>query len=353
MKNAPEYSDPSRKKIVGELLRNADKLLKGGEYDEALTEVEKSLELEPGNFYAQAYKERITALREKHSKPGDRPAMPPPATADAGAGPAGDESMPAPAEELTEATGARIEEISAVGPPEEIEPPVRDISVLKEQLGRELATHEDETSRQAEEMARLALENELRQREEADRLRAAEQQATQEALAGATAEALADVVKRSTDDFARLLAAGDLDGAFRSLSAVGIVDPGNAELADMTARLDAATLAAAPPAVAEVRATPREIELQWYARLLRSAWGEGTPNRAQAEAVSEAKKRFKVTLEEEKALVAEAKKAIVVEALREAYREGEADVESREHLEILARQLSVGDLEALRASITG
>jgi NAD(P)-dependent dehydrogenase (short-subunit alcohol dehydrogenase family) len=47
---------------VGEYLRNADRLLKSGEYESTLTEVEKSLELEPGNFYAQAYKDRINAL---------------------------------------------------------------------------------------------------------------------------------------------------------------------------------------------------------------------------------------------------------------------------------------------------
>jgi len=63
-----EYPDASRKKLVGELLKNTDKLLKIGDYEQALSEVEKSLELEPGNFYAQAYKERITALREKYGE---------------------------------------------------------------------------------------------------------------------------------------------------------------------------------------------------------------------------------------------------------------------------------------------
>jgi hypothetical protein len=357
MKRGPEYSDSSRKKLVGELLRNADKLLKSGEYNEALAEVEKSLELEPGNFYAQAYKERISALREKHMKPGNRPAMPP-TTPGTGTGLAADQvkpgqpAPPSPPGELTEATGAHIEELSGDEPQKGDEPAGRDIAVLKEQLNRERASHEDETARQAEELAKEALQNELRQREEADRLRAAEQQATQEALAGAAAEALAEVVRRSADDFTRFLAAGDLDAAFRSLTVIGIVDPGNAELGAMTARVDAAALAATPSVAAEVRTTPREIPLQWYAKLVRAAWSEGTPNGAQSAAVAEARKKFKVTPDEEKTLVTGTKKEIVLEALKEAYREGGPDVETREYLESLARQLSVGDLEALWASVS-
>src|SRR6185436_4316085 len=112
--------------------------------------------------------------------------------------------------------------VPEAAPTAEEEPAGRDIEGLKEQLGRELASHEDEASRQAEEMARMALENELRQGEEADRLRAAEQQATQEALAGVAAGALGEVVKRSADDFARLLASGDPEGAFKALATIGI-----------------------------------------------------------------------------------------------------------------------------------
>jgi hypothetical protein len=220
-------------------------------------------------------------------------------------------------------------------------------------MERERATHEDETHRRAEEMARVALEDELRHGEEADQLRAAEQQATAEALAGAAAEALSEVVNREAESFSRLLDAGDLDGAFRSLAAIGIVDPGNPRLGELTARLDAATLTAMSSAPPEARMSPREITLQWYGKLLRSAWSEGRPNRAQSDAVLEAKQRFKVTSEEEKELLAGIRKEIVVEAVKEAYREGEADPETKGFLETLARELSVGDLDALRASVTG
>lgn len=353
MKRGPEIPDSQRKKLVGELLRNADRLLKGGEYAQALTEVEKSLELEPGNFYAQAYRERITALREKHGAAGDRPAA-----SEQAAGPkaglaAEPSPPPAPMTELTEATGARIEEVTGPETEDGEEPAGRDIAGLKEQLDRERASNDDEASRQAEAMARESLENELRQREAADRLRAAEQQATAEALAGAAAGALSEFTDRAAESFGRLLGAGDLDGAFRQIAAIGIVDPRDARLGDMSDRLDAAALAAMPPAAGDARTTPREIPLQWYGKLLRSAWSEGTPNRVQSEAVAEAKKRFAVTADEEMALLGAIRREIVTEALKAAYSGGEPDPETKGFLETLARELAVGDLDALRASVSG
>jgi hypothetical protein len=355
MKRGPEISDSQRKKLVGELLRNADKLLKGGDYEQALTEVEKSLELEPGNFYAQAYRERITALRDRHAPAGSRPAAVPAGQstgATSGLAAPAPPPPPAPMTELTEATGARIEEVTGTGEEEE-EPAGRDIAGLKEQLDRERASHHDEAARQAEAMARESLENELRQRETADRLRAAEQQATADALAGVAAEAIPEFTSRAAGTFDRLLRAGDLNGAFREVAAIGIVDPDNSRLAEMTARLDAATLAAMQPAGGDARTTPREIPLQWYGNLLRSAWSEGTPNRVQAEAVAEAKKRFGVTADEEQALLGAIRKEIVTEALKAAYSGGEPDPETKGFLETLARELAVGDIDALRATVSG
>ena len=321
MKRAPEMSDSARKKLVGEHLRNADKLLKTGDYDEALAEVEEGLTLEPGNFYAQAYKERIGALREKHGKPGGpsraTPAAPAPKSG-LGSVPSPPPSAPArPAAadpgELSEDSGARIEELDQHETDELPEPAAIDdaaietgraVADLREQLDRKRATQEDETRRQTEELARQALERELRERDEAGRLRAAELEATTAALTAAPAEALARVVGKAAEAFEWRLGTGDLDGAFRELASIGIVEPGHHQLPGMTERLEAATLASIAPALGGPGSAPRDIPLQWYGRLLRAAWGEGKPNTAQAETLRAARLRFAVTPEEERELLA-------------------------------------------------
>ena len=62
--------DNMRKKQASEFLKNADKLLKEGYFADALKEVEKTLAIDPKNFYARAYKERITAAQAAGRLPG-------------------------------------------------------------------------------------------------------------------------------------------------------------------------------------------------------------------------------------------------------------------------------------------
>ncbi|MBA4312413.1 MAG: hypothetical protein C0417_07265 [Chlorobiaceae bacterium] len=51
--------ESAKKRQASDLLKNADKLLKSEDYRGALQEIDKALELDPGNFYARAYKDRI------------------------------------------------------------------------------------------------------------------------------------------------------------------------------------------------------------------------------------------------------------------------------------------------------
>jgi hypothetical protein len=366
MKKGPEHPDAVRKKLVGEYLRNADRLLKNGDYDQALTEVEKSLELEPGNFYAQAYKERINGLRERHSRTAGgiippaagtivtKPAPPP---APKPAAPEPEEIKPVsalPGE--TEPPGPGPDEISAgpvAGTGEAPPAGGKDIGEMRQQIERDRATNEDEADRRAEEFARKGLEEELRQREERDRLKTAGQQALADALSGVHDEAVADLVARSKDAFANLLQGGDTEGAFRELSRIAIVDPGHAGLDDLSRRLADATAASAasgPPT--ETKTAPKEIMLQWFGKLLRSAWSEGTPNRTQNEILAAAKTRFNIGDAEQKTLLPGIQREIMTEAMREAYREGDPDPETKSFLERLAKELSVTDPDALRAPLT-
>ncbi|MBW7888779.1 MAG: hypothetical protein H3C35_10550 [Bacteroidetes bacterium] len=51
----------SQKRMIGEYLKSADRLIKSSEFQKALEEVGKALALEPNNMYAMAYKDRINA----------------------------------------------------------------------------------------------------------------------------------------------------------------------------------------------------------------------------------------------------------------------------------------------------
>ncbi len=342
MKKGSDHPDSTRKKLVGDLLRNADKLLKEGDYERAFGEVEKSLELEPGNFYAQAYRDRISALREKHGRPATahQAAAPGPVQTRPPAGNAGDAEAPTPPG-LTEITGAHIEEIPA-GEPDAEEG--RDLEALKDQIARDRASHEDATTRQAEEFARQALEDELRRRGETDRLKAAEQAAVAAAMAEAREEAVDRIIAGAADTFRTALSGGDTEGAFRQLETIRIVSPTYAGLGEMTRLLEAATVSALDAAGGEAGGPPRESALEWYGKLLRSAWGEGKPNEAQAGLLAAARARFAVTPEEEKRMLSPIQREIMTLAMRDAYKDGEPDVEAKSFLEMLATDLSAQDI---------
>ncbi|MBP6672207.1 MAG: hypothetical protein KA247_03620 [Bacteroidetes bacterium] len=59
----------SQKKMIGELLKAADRHIKTAEWNKALDEVGKALAIEPNNMYAMAYKDRINvSLAEEKKK---------------------------------------------------------------------------------------------------------------------------------------------------------------------------------------------------------------------------------------------------------------------------------------------
>lgn len=57
-----------KRTAAGEHLKAADRYLKAGEFDKAKEEVEKCLAMDPGNFYAIAFKDRITSAIEEQAK---------------------------------------------------------------------------------------------------------------------------------------------------------------------------------------------------------------------------------------------------------------------------------------------
>lgn len=62
----------SQKKMIGELLKAADRYIKSAEWTKALEEVGKALAIEPNNMYAMAYKDRINvSIAEEKKKAED------------------------------------------------------------------------------------------------------------------------------------------------------------------------------------------------------------------------------------------------------------------------------------------
>lgn len=58
----------SQKKMIGELLKAADRYIKSSEWSKALDEVAKALAIEPNNMYAMAYKDRINVSIAEEKK---------------------------------------------------------------------------------------------------------------------------------------------------------------------------------------------------------------------------------------------------------------------------------------------
>ena len=62
------HDKDSQKKQIGELLKNADRLIKNSDWFKALDEVNKALGIEPNNMYALAYKDRINVSIAEEKK---------------------------------------------------------------------------------------------------------------------------------------------------------------------------------------------------------------------------------------------------------------------------------------------
>jgi hypothetical protein len=58
----------SQKKMIGELLKAADRYIKSADWQKALDEVGKALAIEPNNMYAMAYKDRINVSLSDEKK---------------------------------------------------------------------------------------------------------------------------------------------------------------------------------------------------------------------------------------------------------------------------------------------
>ncbi len=56
------------KKVVGDILRKVDQLIKAGAIDESIREIIRAKEIDPKHGYIRAYEERLAHLKEEHEK---------------------------------------------------------------------------------------------------------------------------------------------------------------------------------------------------------------------------------------------------------------------------------------------
>jgi hypothetical protein len=163
--------DIAQKHEAAEHLRSADRHLKSGMYDEALKEVELSLQLDPGNFYARAFRERIIAIQKDGTEtPGPSPTMQPSNGERAGAA----------------VTSSTTQKVESVDPPKASEQPAEakpsQEEARKKFLEEQHKSAEDakkraveERRRIEEELRRRALEFEVRHKHEQEERRGAEE----------------------------------------------------------------------------------------------------------------------------------------------------------------------------------
>ncbi|GEM_PF-2854717 len=155
--------DNARKRQASELLKNADRLLKEGRYNEALEEVERTLALDPKNFYAKAYKERIAAAMQGRAE------VPPPVQEPSRkAGPK--EPPPNPTAEFKQKQAEELKKIldqkhREAGSSEAAAPQGRPLTQeeVRKKFLADIRRAEEEAKKSAEE-ARQRAEQELRRR---------------------------------------------------------------------------------------------------------------------------------------------------------------------------------------------
>jgi hypothetical protein len=377
MKSSGQQPESSKKRQAGEYLKTADKLLKQSEFDAALVEVERCLELDPGNFYAHAYKERIISLRAKHAQQPHPPAAAAPAPPPAASAPPhpAQESAPAPAPRQEGKPG---EHSAPAKPSEQPHVPLTQEEARKKFLDEkrraeeELRKQAEEARRRAEEELRRraqeleamhtteslerrkAQEEEKRRREEEQRRRpadderarletenrrrsedierkkleedlqarnAGQQRAAEEAEAirSAEADAKARAKEQKLHDY--LLEAKDLVAkrsfpeALTPLLKITTLEPGHAEAQQMLSGLRQIEEQSWEPNVKAAEALPREAALAVYRKALSIAYREGTPDSAASGILAELKKTLSVTDAEHVSIDPQAKRDALATAL--------------------------------------
>jgi hypothetical protein len=384
--------DSSKKKQAGEYLKKADKLLKSGEYEAALEEVEKCLEIDPGNFYAHAYKERIIAVRSKKpqppsAEPAQHPQQPP-----AGGGKAKEQQpAPKPAEAQAHPTQEEVRkkfleekrkaeedarkqaeearrraeeelrrralELDAMHKNEETqrakaEAEARRKALEEEKLRKEeeqrrkiaeeeRARLEEEARKKAEELARKKLEDEIKAKQEAE----AQRKQEEELIRAAEAEAKEIAKKQKLSEYAeqakQLIAAKDWNKAVIPVLKMQFVEKDHADGKKLLEIIRVEQRKLWNHKLQEAESVPNELRLLSYKKALTLAMKEGLPDALLTTMLQQLRSACNITNAEHASMEPQCRLDAYTQVYHEMKKSGSSEPETIKFLERLKNELGI------------
>jgi len=395
-KKEPKEEDVARKKQASGLLKSADKLFKAGDLPGALLEIENALSIDPGNFYARAYKERIqTALQQPNAQEHslNKTANDPP-----------EEKSPEERQKYSEdeselqkklkADRQRIEEeknrkdmenkraeqelhrraleaeISRTREAEElarkrVEEQSRmqteeqrkqlEAEARKKEEERRRAAEEEtkrieaEARRKAEEIARQKLEEELRKRQEDEKVRKQEEEVIRAAQEEGRREAQKQKIQEYLKRVRQFAANKDYDSATLDLLKILLFSPENTEAVEIQKTIQSEKQTAREKELEEVKNVPRQFFLDTYKEALKSAWSDGVLSETEKSLLENMRGSLQISADEHSILEPESKREAYISVLRDAYQGGPLPNEEVNQLEKLRSELDISADEGVIA----
>ncbi|MDI6765877.1 MAG: hypothetical protein QME52_03540 [Bacteroidota bacterium] len=347
--------DAARKRQASDMLKNADKLLKAGDFKSALKEIDNALEIDPGNFYARAYKDRILSAKQHGTEKSS------------------EVSISQDEEEFKKKLHAeqqRIEEETKRNEAErqraeeelrrraledetkrsqEEESKKRREEETKKKLDQERQRVEVETRKRIDE-EKQRLQEELRKREEFAR-----QHAEEEALRKAKQEeefirkeqekgrqeALNQKVEsyliRSKQHFDSKAYEESLTEIFKIYSLL----PEHLEARQIETLINKEKLPIEEEKLKELKIIPRQSYIEKYKRFLILAWSEGLPSQEEQSLIVELGAALNISPDEHQTIEPSVKSEAYVNAVRKAWQDGTLSPEEVKHLERLRDELDI------------
>lgn len=380
MKQKDPQQDPGRKKQASDFLKNADRYLKSGDYGSALLEVERTLEVDPGNFYAIAYKERIVALQAKQPKQPTMQQPPPPA--EQSQKPPASAAQPSHSgttqednrkkfleekrkqEEETRKQSAEARQRAE----EELRRRALELEILRqreedtrrqaeierkrldEQSRRkareeEQRKHDEEAARQrAADEERKRLELEEQQRKEAER-KQREQLALDAAMSKGRQQAKAQYIKQALDRARQLVTQRAFGQASEELMKLVALDHQSSEVRQLDDAILQSQLEAMQPALVEAATIPRAEITKIYLRILTHAWMDGVPDSNQETILNSVRSMLEISIDEHRSVEPHAKTGAYTEVMREGLKSRTSNRTTLEQLPRLKLELSISDAQ--------
>ncbi|MBI3788345.1 MAG: response regulator [Ignavibacteriales bacterium] len=241
------------RKVVSEILKRVDQLLKVGDVDQGMREIIRAKEIDPKNIYIHAYEERINFLKQEHDR-----------------------------HKHEEQTRKQAEE-AARKRDEEQRKKVEEEWKKQEEERRKRQVEEERRRKEKEEEEKKRIEEDIRKEQEAYKLREKQKEAEQQTpepartslpAEGANVEAFNTYKQALKEVWSDGAATDDEEAILKRLGAVLNISP-----------TDHATL-------------EKEVKLETYFSAFKRAWATGSITPEAASSLADLRKKFQVSPEE-------------------------------------------------------